>query len=387
MPEPTRRRVHLALSTLESSGNVCELTVTWTAALPNRPCQLLIRSALYSTVAALEQRLLPMLVAAGAWHHGDELQLMVDGMPVAADHGLLADSFSAQILALREEAARALREDADKAAAEHAERARAIERLRRERAAAGPERRPVAAAELEAAKTAARHERTVMLDRERAHAAELAEERRRLERARNAERDALLRQERAAQAEHRRAVREANSARRRAVAAAMLPPAGSAIDADAPAKVYVAFEPIGAGAGLALRLFTVAREPQAPGQLRLPEPYAGGDGGGGGVPGAADVAAPVEYGGAAPAPPGRSSALHARLEAAFSLFAADDGLVRAVDLELVLKALDCHLSEPKLAELLELLRRKLLGDGPGPPMRASHLVSFETVAELLIGYV
>ena len=185
MPEPTRRRVHLALSTLESSGNVCELTVTWTAALPNRPCQLLIRSALYSTVAALEQRLLPMLVAAGAWHHGDELQLMVDGMPVAADHGLLADSFSAQILALREEAARALREDADKAAA-------------------GPERRPVAAAELEAAKTAARHERTVMLDRERAHAAELAEERRRLERARNAERDALLRQERAAQAEHRR---------------------------------------------------------------------------------------------------------------------------------------------------------------------------------------
>ena len=103
MPEPTRRRVHLALSTLESSGNVCELTVTWTAALPNRPCQLLIRSALYSTVAALEQRLLPMLVAAGAWHHGDELQLMVDGMPVAADHGLLADSFSAQILALRED--------------------------------------------------------------------------------------------------------------------------------------------------------------------------------------------------------------------------------------------------------------------------------------------
>ena len=126
MPEPTRRRVHLALSTLESSGNVCELTVTWTAALPNRPCQLLIRSALYSTVAALEQRLLPMLVAAGAWHHGDELQLMVDGMPIAADHGLLADSFSAQILALREEAARALREDADKAAAEHAERARAL---------------------------------------------------------------------------------------------------------------------------------------------------------------------------------------------------------------------------------------------------------------------
>ena len=39
------------------------------------------------------------------------------------------------------------------------------------------------------------------------------------------------------------------------------------------------------------------------------------------------------------------------------------------------------------AELLELLRRKLLGDGPGPPMRASHLVNFETVAELLIGYV
>ena len=36
---------------------------------------------------------------------------------------------------------------------------------------------------------------------------------------------------------------------------------------------------------------------------------------------------------------------------------------------------------------VELLRRKLLGDGPGPPMRASHLVSFETVAELLIGYV
>ena len=95
---------------------------------------------------------------------------------------------------------------------------------------------------------------------------------------------------------------------------------------------------------------------------------------------------PCEYGGAAPAAPGRSS-LHARLEAAFSLFAADDGLVRAVDLELVLKALDCHLSEPKLAELLELLRRKLLGDGPGPPMRASHLVNFETVAELLIGYV
>ena len=260
---------------------------------PNRPCQLLIRSALYSTVAALEQRLLPMLVAAGAWHHGDELQLMVDGMPVAADHGLLADSFSAQILALREEAARALREDADKAAAEHAERARAIERLRRERAAAGPSggrwRRRSSRRRRRRRGMSAPSCSTASARTPRA----LAEERRQLERARNAERDALLRQERAAQAEHRRAVREANSARRRAVAAAMLPPAGSAIDADAPAKVYVAFEPIGAGAGLALRLFAVAREPQAPGQLRLPEPYAGGDGGGGGVPGAADVAAPV----------------------------------------------------------------------------------------------
>ena len=161
-----------------------------------------------------------------------------------------------------------------------------------------------------------------MLDRERAHAAELAEERRRLERARNAERDALLRQERAAQAEHRRAAR-GEQARRRAVAAAMPPPAGSAIDADAPAKVYVAFEPIGAGAGLALRLFAVAREPQAPGSL--PPELRGWRWRRGGV------APPtcVEHGARAAAL--RGSAPRA-LEAAFA-FAADDGLVRAVDLD------------------------------------------------------